>query len=168
MPLSWKESGIRWYWVAVLVFIADQLSKQWVLASFDLHESIQLLPFFNFTYVRNYGAAFSFLSEAGGWQRWFFAIIAIGFSVLLTYWLRKQSHRLWRTNLAYTLIIGGAIGNLVDRLLHGYVVDFIDFYWKTSHYPAFNIADSGIFIGAVLILWEAFQPEDEAQTEQKK
>ncbi|MDO6617538.1 signal peptidase II [Pseudomonadota bacterium] len=162
MPLTWKESGIRWYWVAVLVFIADQLSKQWVLANFELYESIQLLPIFNFTYVRNYGAAFSFLSEAGGWQRWFFTIIAVGFSTLLTIWLRKQSASLWRTNLAYTLIIGGAIGNLVDRLMHGYVVDFIDFYWKTSHYPAFNIADSAIFIGAALIIWEAFKPETQA------
>ena len=166
-PLNWKDSGLRWYWVAVFVFIADQLSKQWVLENFDLYESIQLLPFFNFTYVRNYGAAFSFLSDAGGWQRWFFAVIAIGFSTLLTIWLRKQSHQLIRTNLAYTLVIGGALGNLVDRLMHGFVVDFVDFYWKTSHYPAFNIADSAIFVGAILILWEAFKP-DVAQTEQEQ
>lgn len=156
MPLTWKDSGLRWYWVAVLVFFADQLSKQWVLANFDLYESVQLLPFFNFTYVRNYGAAFSFLSEAGGWQRWLFTIIAVGFSTLLTIWLRKQSASLVKLNLAYTLVIGGALGNLVDRLMHGFVVDFIDFYWKTSHYPAFNIADSAIFIGAALIIWDTF------------
>ncbi|UJF23086.1 signal peptidase II [Shewanella sp. OMA3-2] len=167
VPATWKDSGLRWYWVAVFVFIADQLSKQWVLENFDLYESIQLLPFFNFTYVRNYGAAFSFLSDAGGWQRWFFAVIAIGFSTLLTIWLRKQSHKMLRTNLAYTLVIGGALGNLIDRLMHGFVVDFIDFYWKTSHYPAFNIADSAIFMGAILILWEAFKP-DVAQTEQEQ
>lgn len=166
-PLSWKESGLRWYWVAVMVFIADQLSKIWVIDNFDLYESVQLLPFFNFTYVRNYGAAFSFLSEAGGWQRWFFAFIAIGFSALLTYWLRKQSSSLWRTNLSYTLIIGGAIGNLVDRLMHGFVVDFLDFYYKTSHYPAFNIADSAIFVGAVLMIIEAFKPEVSDKQEQK-
>lgn len=156
MPLTWKDSGLRWYWVAVLVFFADQLSKQWVLANFDLHESLNLLPFFNFTYVRNYGAAFSFLSDAGGWQRWLFTIVAVGFSTLLTVWLRKQSASLWKLNLAYTLVIGGALGNLVDRLMHGFVVDFIDFFWAKSHYPAFNIADSAICIGAVLIIWDAF------------
>ncbi|MCT7941172.1 MULTISPECIES: signal peptidase II [Shewanella] len=168
-PLNWKDSGLRWYWVAVFVFIADQLSKQWVLNTFELYDSIQLLPFFNFTYVRNYGAAFSFLSDAGGWQRWFFAVVAIGFSTILTIWLRKQSHQMLRTNLAYTLVIGGALGNLVDRLMHGFVVDFIDFYWNTSHYPAFNIADSAIFIGAVLIIWEAFKPDVvNAEQEQPK
>lgn len=156
MPLTWKDSGLRWYWVAVLVFFADQLSKQWVLANFDLYESVNLLPFFNFTYVRNYGAAFSFLSDAGGWQRWLFTIVAVGFSTLLTVWLRKQSASLLKLNLAYTLVIGGALGNLVDRLMHGFVVDFIDFFWAKSHYPAFNIADSAICIGAVLIIWDAF------------
>ncbi|ABN60579.1 MULTISPECIES: signal peptidase II [Shewanella] len=156
MPLTWKDSGLRWYWVAVLVFFADQLSKQWVLANFDLHESLNLLPFFNFTYVRNYGAAFSFLSDAGGWQRWLFTIVAVGFSTLLTVWLRRQSASLLKLNLAYTLVIGGALGNLVDRLMHGFVVDFIDFFWAKSHYPAFNIADSAICIGAVLIIWDAF------------
>ncbi|MEL4287408.1 signal peptidase II [Shewanella xiamenensis] len=156
MPLTWKDSGLRWYWIVVLVFLADQLSKQWVLANFDLFESVQLLPFFNFTYVRNYGAAFSFLSEAGGWQRWLFTLVAVGFSTLLTVWLRKQAASLWKLNLAYTLVIGGALGNLIDRLMHGFVVDFIDFYWGKSHYPAFNIADSAIFIGAVLIIWDSF------------
>lgn len=166
VPLTWKDSGLRWYWVAALVFLADQLSKQWVLSNFELYESIKLLPFFNFTYVRNYGAAFSFLSEAGGWQRWLFTIIAVGFSTLLTIWLRKQSYSLWRSNLAFTLVIGGALGNLVDRLMHGFVIDFVDFYWNTSHYPAFNIADAGIFIGAVLIIWESFRPEAKPPKEQ--
>ncbi|NKF50994.1 lipoprotein signal peptidase [Shewanella sp. WXL01] len=167
MPLKLMESGIRWYWVAVLAFVADQLSKQWVLANFELYERVQLLPFFNFTYVQNPGAAFSFLSEAGGWQRWFFAIIAIGFSVVLTYWLRKQPASMWRANLAYTLIIGGALGNLVDRLMHGFVVDFLDFYWNTSHFPAFNIADSAIFVGAVLIIWESFSAENQDSGNEK-
>lgn len=170
MPLTWKDSGLRWYWVVVLVFLADQLSKQWVLANFDLFESVQLLPFFNFTYVRNYGAAFSFLSEAGGWQRWLFTLVAVGFSTLLTVWLRKQSASLWKLNLAYTLVIGGALGNLIDRLMHGFVVDFIDFYWGKSHYPAFNIADSAIFIGAVLIIWDSFfnSKSEQDKTEEVK
>lgn len=170
MPLTWKDSGLRWYWVVVLVFLADQLSKQWVLANFDLFESVKLLPFFNFTYVRNYGAAFSFLSEAGGWQRWLFTLVAVGFSTLLTVWLRKQAASLWKLNLAYTLVIGGALGNLIDRLMHGFVVDFIDFYWGKSHYPAFNIADSAIFIGAVLIIWDSFfnSKSEQDKTEEVK
>ena len=153
-----------------MVFLADQLSKQWVLANFDLFESVQLLPFFNFTYVRNYGAAFSFLSEAGGWQRWLFTLVAVGFSTLLTVWLRKQAASLWKLNLAYTLVIGGALGNLIDRLMHGFVVDFIDFYWGKSHYPAFNIADSAIFIGAVLIIWDSFfnSKSEQDKTEEVK
>ncbi|AQS37539.1 signal peptidase II [Shewanella psychrophila] len=156
MPINWKESGLRWYWVVVLIFIVDQVSKQWVLANFDLYESVKLLPIFNFTYVRNYGAAFSFLSDAGGWQKWLFTFIAVGFSALLTFWLRKQPTKMWRLNLAYTLVIGGALGNLIDRLQHGYVVDFLDFYWNKSHFPAFNIADSAICVGAALIIIDSF------------
>ncbi|MDB2385810.1 signal peptidase II [Shewanella sp.] len=156
MPTSWKDSGLRWYWIAALVFMADQLSKLWVLSNFKLGESIQILPIFNFTYVRNYGAAFNFLSDAGGWQRWLFTFIAIGFSLLLSVWLRQQSHKMWRLNLAYTLVIGGALGNLIDRLQHGYVVDFLHLYWNNSHYPAFNIADSAICVGAALIIIDSF------------
>lgn len=164
-PASWKQSGLRWYWIVAVVLLLDQLSKQWVLANFHLYQSIKIFPFFSFTYVRNYGAAFSFLSDAGGWQRWLFTIIAVGFSILLTFWLRKQASGQWKLNLAYTLIIGGAIGNLVDRLMHGFVVDFIDFYWKTSHYPAFNIADSAICIGAGLIIWDSFSSNKETKKE---
>ncbi|WOT04294.1 signal peptidase II [Shewanella youngdeokensis] len=163
MPTSWKDSGLRWYWVVVLVFFADQLSKQWVLSSFELYESVTLLPIFNFTYVRNYGAAFSFLSDAGGWQRWLFTFIAVGFSVILSVWLRQQPSKMWRLNLAYTLVIGGALGNLVDRLQHGYVVDFLDFYWNSSHFPAFNIADSAICIGAGLIILDSFVSASDAK-----
>ncbi len=168
MPASWKESGLRWYWVVVLVFLADQLSKQWVLANFELYESIKLLPIFNFTYVRNYGAAFSFLSDAGGWQRWLFTIVAVGFSIVLTIWLRKQSKSLWRLNLAFTLVIGGALGNLIDRLQHGFVVDFLDFYWNTSHFPAFNIADSAICVGAGLLILDTFMTESKSSDEVKE
>ncbi|GGI68916.1 signal peptidase II [Shewanella gelidii] len=168
MPLNWKESGLRWYWVAVIVILADQLSKQWIVANFELRQTIELLPIFNITYARNYGAAFSFLSDAGGWQRWLFTIIAVGFSALLTYWLRKQPSDMWRLNLAYTLVIGGAIGNLADRLYYGYVVDFLDFYWNTSHFPAFNIADSAICVGAGLIILDSFIAPNETQNTGKE
>ncbi|ABV35806.1 Signal peptidase II [Shewanella sediminis HAW-EB3] len=165
MPTNWKDSGLRWYWVVVLVFIADQVSKQWVLTNFELHESVNLLPFFNFTYVRNYGAAFSFLSDAGGWQKWLFTFIAVAFSTILTIWLRKQPTKVWRLNLAYTLVIGGALGNLIDRLQHGYVVDFLDFFWNTSHFAAFNIADSAICIGAGLIILDSFIGDDKEKSQ---
>lgn len=168
MPSDWRQSGLKWYWVVVVTMLADQLSKQWVLANFDLYESINLLPFLNFTYVRNYGAAFSFLADAGGWQRWFFTAIAVGISILLTVWLSKHKATEWRTNLAFTLVIGGAIGNLLDRLMHGFVVDFIDVYWKTSHYPAFNIADSAICIGAGLIILDSFIGEKKQTDENTK
>ncbi len=168
MPSSWKESGLRWYWIAVLVILADQLTKQWILANFKFRETIEVLPLFNLTYARNYGAAFSFLSDAGGWQKWMFSIIAIGFSTVLTIWLRKQDKSLWRTNLAFTLVIGGAIGNLIDRLYHGFVVDFLDFYWGTSHFPAFNVADSAICVGAALIILDSFITEKEAKNKQNQ
>ncbi|MCL1079142.1 lipoprotein signal peptidase [Parashewanella spongiae] len=168
MPLDWKQSGLRWYWVVVVVFIIDQLTKQWVIANFDLYESINLMPLLNFTYVRNYGAAFSFLSDAGGWQRWFFTAIAVGISGILSFWLRKQPKTMWRLNLAFTLVIGGALGNLIDRLMHGFVIDFVDVYWNTSHYPAFNVADSAICIGAGLIILDAFVGEKPTTDTQKK
>ncbi|WP_298768538.1 signal peptidase II [uncultured Shewanella sp.] len=164
MPSTWKESGLRWYWVVALVLLADQLSKQWVLSNFALYDSLQLTPFFSFTYVRNYGAAFSFLNDAGGWQRWLFTAVAIGFSLLLSFWLRQQSFKAWRLNLAYTLVIGGALGNLIDRLQHGFVVDFLDVYWKTSHFPAFNLADSAICIGAGLIILDSLFVSKQSKT----
>lgn len=156
MPADWKQSGLRWYWIVGLVLIADQLSKQLILASFKLNESLNLLPFFSLTYRQNTGAAFSFLDDAGGWQRWLFALVAIGFSVVLTLWLRRQSSTEKLSAVAFTLVIGGALGNLIDRLYHGFVVDFLHFYYQSYHYPAFNIADSAICVGAVLIIFEGF------------
>ncbi|QSX30866.1 signal peptidase II [Shewanella cyperi] len=167
MSLKLRDSGLRWYWVVALVLLLDQASKLWVMANFEYRETLNLLPFFNLTYARNTGAAFSFLAEAGGWQRWLFALVALGFSLLLTLWLRRQPASMWRSNLAYTLVIGGAIGNLIDRLQHGFVVDFLDFFWGTSHYPAFNIADSAIFIGAALIIIDSFRESKSADNGSK-
>ncbi len=150
-----NKTGLRWLWLAALVFIFDMATKFWVHTSFNLYESIEILPFFNFTYARNYGAAFSFLSDAGGWQRWFFTAIAIGVSGLLVYWLKKSPYSHKWINIAYTLILGGAIGNLVDRLYHGFVVDFLDVNLGFYRWPAFNIADSAICIGAGIIIIDA-------------
>ncbi|WP_215395798.1 signal peptidase II [Rheinheimera oceanensis] len=151
-----KDTGWRLWWLMLLVLVADQLSKQVVIANMQLFDSIELLPFFNFTYVRNHGAAFSFLSDAGGWQRWFFTIIAVVISCVLAVWLARNSRAQLKLNLALSLVLAGAIGNLIDRSIYGYVIDFFHLYYQNWHYPAFNIADSAICIGAALLIWDSF------------
>lgn len=154
-----NKSGLIWLWVTVVLLVLDQVTKYVVSTQMQLYQSIELLPVFNFTYVHNYGAAFSFLSEAGGWQRWFFSIIAISISVLLTYWLKKLPAKNLVLCGAYSLVLAGALGNLYDRLTYGYVIDFIHVYYDTWHFPAFNIADSAICIGAGLLLLDAFRDQ---------
>ncbi|HEY0921025.1 signal peptidase II [Rheinheimera pacifica] len=151
-----KDTGWRLWWLMLLVLVADQVSKQVVIANMQLFDSIELLPFFNFTYVRNYGAAFSFLSDAGGWQRWFFTIIAVVISCVLAVWLARNNKTQLKLNLALSLVLAGAIGNLIDRSIYGYVIDFFHLYYQNWHYPAFNIADSAICIGAALLIWDSF------------
>jgi signal peptidase II len=151
-----KDTGWRLWWLMLLVLVADQVSKQVVIANMQLFDSIELLPFFNFTYVRNHGAAFSFLSDAGGWQRWFFTIIAVVISCVLAVWLARNSRAQLKLNLALSLVLAGAIGNLIDRSIYGYVIDFFHLYYQNWHYPAFNIADSAICIGAALLIWDSF------------
>lgn len=156
------QSGLRWTWLAVVALVLDQVTKIWVIKSFSLYESIQVLPFFNLTYVHNYGAAFSFLSDAGGWQRWFFTAIAAGVSIMIVIWLKAIKREQVLYPVALALILGGALGNLYDRLAYGYVIDFLDFYYQGWHWPAFNIADSAIFLGAACLIWDAFKnPEDQ-------
>lgn len=162
-----KESGWRFWWLALLVLVADQLTKVWVIQSFSLGESIQLLPVFNFTYARNYGAAFSFLGDAGGWQRWLFTMIAVVVSIVLSVWLARLQRPQWKLSLALVLIVAGAIGNLIDRSLYGYVVDFLHVYYQEWHYPVFNIADCAITIGAVLLIWDSFSPDVVEETGKK-
>ena len=146
---------LRWLWLSLLIIVLDQLSKQLVEASLLVYEIIPLLPFFNLTLAYNEGAAFSFLSDQGGWQRWLFAILAMGVSLVLITWLRRLTVQERLLAAALSLIIGGALGNLIDRLLFGHVIDFLDFYYKSWHWPAFNVADSAIFIGVVLFLLDA-------------
>lgn len=155
-----KDTGWRLWWLMLLVLIADQVSKQVVIANMQLFDSIELLPFFNFTYVRNYGAAFSFLSDAGGWQRWFFTIIAVVISCVLAVWLARNNRVQLKLNLALSLVLAGAVGNLIDRSIYGYVIDFFHLYYQDWHYPAFNIADSAICIGAALLVWDSFSDNE--------
>lgn len=157
--LTLKQSGVRWLWLALLVFVADIAIKLVVMNSmgYGWENRIEILPFFNLLYVHNYGAAFSFLSDQAGWQRWLFTGIAFAVVGLLAFWMRRlPSSDKWN-NMAYALIIGGAVGNVFDRVVHGFVVDYIDFYWGTYHWPAFNLADSAICIGAAMIILDGFR-----------
>ncbi len=152
-----REVGmLKWLWLSLLAIILDQVSKLVVDNTMQLYESIPLIPYFNLTYVHNTGAAFSFLSEAGGWQRWFFAILALVISAVLSVWLARLQKHETLLAVALSLVLGGAIGNLIDRLAYGYVIDFLDVYYNTWHWPAFNIADSAITLGVMLMLAESF------------
>ncbi|GAA0497087.1 signal peptidase II [Tatumella terrea] len=156
MSKSLCSTGLRWLWVMVLVIVADFASKQWIMAHMQLHETRALLPSLNLFYAHNYGAAFSFLADKGGWQRWFFAGIAIAIAITLVVMMYRNRASQRLTNIAYAMIIGGALGNLLDRFWHGFVVDFIDFYVGDWHFATFNIADCGICIGAALVILEGF------------
>ncbi len=145
---------MKWLGVSLVVVIVDQLSKFIADAQLVYAEPLPVLPSFNLTLLYNRGAAFSFLSEAGGWQRWFFVAVSVIAVVLLTVWLRKLNSRQWLLALALALVIGGAVGNLIDRLWLGHVVDFIQLYYKSFYWPAFNVADSAITVGAVLLVWD--------------
>lgn len=145
-----------WYGLAFVIIALDQLSKMWVSASLEYGEPIVFTSFFNFTLLHNTGAAFSFLSDAGGWQRWFFGAVALVVSTVLLVWIaRLEKHKRWEA-FALALILGGAIGNLYDRLVLGYVVDFIVVHYKHHVWPAFNVADSAITVGAGMLLWDMF------------
>ena len=145
---------LKWLWLSLAVFILDQGSKLAVAGMMQLYESIPVMPCLNLTYVHNPGAAFSFLSNAGGWQRWFFAGLAVIISIGLTVWLSTLQKQEVLLATALSLILGGAVGNLIDRLIYGYVIDFIDVYYRDWHWPAFNIADSAITLGIMLMVAE--------------
>ena len=143
-------TALPWLALSALVIVLDQLSKAWVLASLPEYTAIPVIEgFWNWYRTYNTGAAFSFLSDAGGWQKYFFVVLAAGITGLLAYWLSKTPRRDWKTALPYALVIGGAIGNVIDRLLHGHVVDFIQWHWRDHFWPAFNIADAAIMGGAL-------------------
>ena len=147
-----------WLGLAALLFAADQATKLWILASYQLGDSTTVTSFFNIVRAHNTGAAFSFLAGAGGWQRWFFTAVGLGASVFIVWMLRAHpGQKVF--SFALACILGGALGNVIDRLLHGYVVDFLDFHWSFlagvfpgGHFPAFNVADTAISVGAVALI----------------
>ena len=149
MSQSICSTGLRWLWLVVVVLIIDLGSKYLILQNFALGDTVPLFPSLNLHYARNYG---------GGWQRWFFAGIAIGISVILAVMMYRSKATQKLNNIAYALIIGGALGNLFDRLWHGFVVDMIDFYVGDWHFATFNLADTAICVGAALIVLEGFLP----------
>jgi signal peptidase II len=146
----------RWLALSALVIVLDQLSKAWITSHFAFGESLTVLGIFNLVLAHNTGAAFSFLNDAGGIQRWLFSIIAISASAWIIWLLRKHSAQVLFA-LALSMILGGALGNLIDRLVYGYVVDFLDFHWGIYHFPAFNLADSAITCGAFLLILDSFK-----------
>jgi len=164
---------LRWLWISIVVIGLDLMTKQWAMGSLIPYQGVPLLPYFDLTLMFNPGAAFSFLSDQGGWQRWFFIIISSLVTIALFVWLSKLDGGERLVTTALTLIIGGAVGNLIDRVHYGYVIDFIDLYYiaesclpffggvvregiNQCHWPAFNIADSAISVGVALMLFDAF------------
>ena len=158
------KSMLRWLWLAAVVIVIDQATKIWAEATLVFGQPVQLLSWFNLTLAYNRGAAFSFLADAGGWQRFFFLAVGAVAVVVIVAWLRRlREHE--RTNaIGLALILGGAVGNIIDRALHGHVVDFIDWHYGTWHWPAFNIADSAITLGAVLVVIASLRGEDKTGT----
>lgn len=151
--MSNRPNALSWLLLSLLIIIADQLSKLVVLEHFQLHESLPVIGgLLNWTLAYNEGAAFSFLSDAGGWQRWLFTALAVIVSGILLVWLKRTARSDWRTALPLALIVGGAIGNVIDRVRFGHVVDFIDVHYGSWSWPAFNIADSAISVGAVMLI----------------
>ena len=146
-PGSW----LPWLGLALAIFIADQFTKVLILGYYQLGDSTYVTGFFNVVRAHNTGAAFSFLAGASGWQRWFFTVIGVAAAVFIVWMLRSHAgQRLF--SFALACILGGAVGNVVDRLLHGYVVDFVQLHWRGWYFPAFNVADSAITVGAACLI----------------
>ena len=157
----------RWLVLAALIVVADQVTKYAVVQYMTAHKAVTLTPFLNLVLVYNPGAAFSFLSDAAGWQRGFFIAIALAASAWIVYLLRRYPHER-RFALALALVLAGAVGNVIDRIVVGSVVDFLDFHAFGWHWPAFNVADFAITCGAVLLIWDALVPRQKAEDGRQK
>lgn len=146
-----------WFFLVLAVIVLDQGSKYWALHSLSLYEPMPVMPMFNLTLAYNTGAAFSFLSHAGAWHKWFFVAFGLVMSVVLMIWIKRSPASAHLHLAALSLILGGALGNLLDRFLLGHVVDFIDIYYQHYHWPVFNFADCAILLGAFLLLIDYFK-----------
>jgi signal peptidase II len=154
--MSASSPNIKWLWISLLVVVVDQATKQIAEAQLTPHQAVNLLPFFDWYLTYNTGAAFSFLADAGGWQRWLFTVIAVIMSVLIVQWIRKLAAEETLTAISLCLILGGAIGNLIDRIYLGHVIDYIQVWLGSYPFPAFNIADAAISVGAAMLILSSF------------
>jgi signal peptidase II len=153
-----KPNALPWLGLSAVLIAVDQLTKWLAMTRLEYLRPVPVIDgFWNWLLVHNYGAAFSFLSDAGGWQRWFFTALAVLISGVLIGWLARTPRHDWRTALPFALVVAGALGNLVDRVRFGYVVDFVDWYVGSYHWPAFNVADACIVAGAVLLVAFSFR-----------
>ena len=148
-------NSLKWLGLSVLILGLDLATKAWALSALNYAEAVKILPILNFTLLYNPGAAFSFLADQGGWQRWFFILLSGAVSIGLVVWLARLPAHNKMLAASLSLVLGGAIGNVFDRVWHGYVIDFISFHWNDAYFPAFNIADSAITVGAVLLILDA-------------
>jgi len=151
-----RDSSLKLLWISALVIVSDQIAKQLALAWLPLHQLVDVIPGFDWYLTYNTGAAFSLLADAGGWQRWLFTIIAIVVSAVIVQWIRKLPPEDSLTALSLSLILGGAIGNLIDRILLGHVIDYIQVWLGSYPFPAFNVADAAISVGAALLILSSF------------
>ena len=161
---SWPRT-VKWVGAALGIAVLDQFTKLMAEGALGLHQPVAIMPSLNLTLTYNKGAAFSFLSDAGGWQRWLFSGIAVAVVAFLTHWLHTLGRRLLWMPLGITLVLGGALGNLYDRVLVGAVVDFVDVYYGTWHWPAFNFADSAICVGAIMLVIGTLRGDDRPERE---
>jgi signal peptidase II len=155
-----RRGRLLWVILAAVIVLVDQITKVWADASLVYGQPNPVLPVLDITLHYNPGAAFSFLSDAGGWQRWFFTVISAAVSVYLLVWLMKLRRQQWLLSMALTLVLGGALGNLWDRVRLGHVIDFISVHWGNAYFPTFNIADAAISVGAVLLIIDTFIHSD--------
>jgi signal peptidase II len=150
------KSPIKWLWISALVILLDQLAKQIAESLLNPHQAVNLFPYFDWYLTYNTGAAFSFLADAGGWQRWLFTITAIVISAIIFFWIKKLPAEDTTTAISLSLILGGAIGNLIDRIYLGHVIDYIQVWLGDYPWPAFNIADAAISVGAAILIISSF------------
>ena len=153
-PASNHQGALSWLWLSAVVIALDLGTKFWASSALTYNLPVEVLPVFDLRLLHNTGAAFSFLAAAGGWQRWLFALVALVVSVFILRWLRETPKSAFVLASAYSLILGGALGNLFDRIVHGYVVDFISVHYAGWYFPAFNIADMAITCGAALLIFD--------------
>jgi len=167
-PRSIKQSGWLLLWVSAVILVLDQLTKYLASSQLELYVPNKITGFFNLTLMHNEGVAFSILANQSGWQRYFIAVLASAIVIWLLYWLYNNSKTMKLQNTALVLVIGGALGNIWDRVYLGYVVDFVELHYSGYYWPAFNVADSAICVGAVLLIIDAFKNKEPATDKQSK